>query len=76
MARPKSFLKSIEVDEAKREHKCQHIPSHQISKSERRLKLKVDRTFEHFCVDCAIKTIEADIAKLQNIKLQLTNEVT
>ncbi|WP_025849458.1 hypothetical protein [Paenibacillus ehimensis] len=74
MPRPKTFIKSIEVDEAKRAHSCQHVSSHRIQTGEKRLKLKVERTFEHFCTPCALKMIDSDIEKLQNIRTQLTQE--
>ncbi|GBK66233.1 hypothetical protein P4H94_14930 [Paenibacillus macerans] len=74
MPRPKSLVKSIEVDMAKRAHSCQHVPSHRILSGEKRLKLKVDRTYEHFCTECALKMIDSDIEKLQSIKEQITQK--
>ncbi|AEP00088.1 hypothetical protein Bcoa_0870 [Heyndrickxia coagulans 36D1] len=74
MPRSKTFIKSIKVDEAQRAHCCQHIPSHRILRGEKRLKLKVGRTYEHFCPVCALKIIEADIQRLQNIKEQLLQQ--
>jgi hypothetical protein len=72
MARPKSFVASIEMDEAQRAHNCQHNAGHRILKGERRLKLKVERTSEHFCRDCAIKFLKADVEKLEALIAQLS----
>ena len=71
MPRPKSFLKSISVDIANRKHSCQHSKSHIILKGDRRLKFKIDRANEHYCIACAIAFIESDINKLNEIKQQL-----
>lgn len=67
MPRPKSFLKTISVDQAIRSHKCKHNASHIVSNGEKRLKLKVARTHEHYCMDCAKEIIMRDIAKLNSI---------
>lgn len=71
MPRPKSFLQSLSIDIAQKRHPCQHNPKHTILKGDKRLKLKVDRTYEHFCIECAVKNIESDITKLQELKRQL-----
>lgn len=70
----KSFVKTISVDVAARAHNCQHVRSHRVRKGEKRLKLKVDRTTEHFCVVCAVKSIEEDIKKLERIRKELVSE--
>jgi hypothetical protein len=69
--RPKTLVKSISVDDAQRAHSCQHVSSHRVLKGEKRLKLKVNRTYEHFCITCALQIIEADIQKLQRIRDQV-----
>jgi len=35
------------------------------------LKVYVNRSHDHYCTECAIKLIEADIAKLQELARQL-----
>ena len=67
MPRPKSLLKSFDFDYAKKSHTCQHNRTHKINKGDKRLKLKVNRTIEYFCLDCARKIITSDIKKLNNI---------
>jgi phosphoribosylformylglycinamidine (FGAM) synthase-like amidotransferase family enzyme len=74
MPRPKSVLKRLQVDTAQRSHYCQHVRSHRILQGQKRLKLIVNRNEEHFCIDCALQIIEADIKKLQDLKEQLTSK--
>jgi hypothetical protein len=73
VAKPKSFLKRIEVDVAQRAHDCQHNPSHRLERGDKRLKLTVERTTEHFCVACALKFIALDQEKLQQIVRELVS---
>jgi hypothetical protein len=58
MAKPKSFLKSLSIDNAKRAHNCQHNSKHRIIKGDTRLGLKVERSTEYFCKECSIKFLE------------------
>jgi glutaminase len=74
MPRPKSLLKNVSIDRAGKSHNCQHVRTHRILTGEKRLKLKVDRTYEHFCKQCALNMIDADITKLQLLKEKLLNE--
>ena len=75
MAAPKTILIKISVDEAARAHDCQHNSRHRLERGHRRLKVKKDRSNEHFCVPCALAIIERDIAKLQVIAQQLRGEI-
>lgn len=74
MPRPKSLLKKLSVDVAQRSHNCQHVPSHRIQQGEKRLKVTKDRTNEHYCVLCAVESIDASIRKLQELKRELLGE--
>jgi hypothetical protein len=67
MGRRKSFLKSIEIDIAKKSHDCKHNKNHRINTGDKRLSLKVGRTHERYCVECAKESLKADIAKLEYI---------
>ena len=71
MARPKSLLPNVVVDEAKRAHNCQHNGSHRLQQGDKRLRVRLQRTHEHFCTACALAIIEGDIAKLQTLAGQL-----
>ena len=59
------------VDEAKKAHSCQHNVAHRLERGDRRLRVAVQRTHEHFCTACALDIIERDIAKLQALADQL-----
>jgi hypothetical protein len=74
MAKPKSFLKNIVVDKAMRSHCCKHNSNHKIQSGEKRLRLKTNRSHEHFCVKCAVESINADMKKLEEIKNLLLEE--
>ena len=71
MARPKSFLRNLSIDRAGRAHKCHHC-THRLQKGEKRLKVKVDRKIEHFCIKCAIKFMRMDIEKLNSLIAQIS----
>ena len=72
MPRPKSILQNATVDIAGKSHDCQHVASHRILKGDKRLKVKKNRSNEYFCIGCALKILESDICKLQELKRQLT----
>ena len=65
MAKPKTFLDSMEVDVAKKAHNCRRNSRHRIEMGDKRLSVRVGRSFDRFCRDCAVETIERDIAMLQ-----------
>jgi hypothetical protein len=69
--RPKSILRRVEVDEAKRAHNCQHNENHRLERGHRRLKVWNDRSADHYCVLCALNIINRDIAKLRALAQQL-----
>ena len=71
MAPPKSFLPRLVVDQALRAHNCQHNRAHRILQGNKRLKVVDGRTTEHFCVHCAVKFLEGDIAEMQQLTIDL-----
>jgi len=71
MPRPKSILQRIEIDHALQAHNCQHNARHRLQRGDKRLKVWSKRSPEHYCVACALRIIERDIAKLQQIAEQL-----
>ena len=73
MARPKSLLPQLSVDHAKRAHDCQHNSHHRLQRGDTRLKVKVDQTYEHFCVQCALEIINRDIEKLRALARELAS---
>ena len=69
MARPRSFVVgSLSIDHAKRAHNCQHSSKHRIVRGEPRLKVKVGRTVEHYCLACAIGFVDRDIETLRDLR--------
>ena len=71
----KSVLQNVCIDEAGKAHDCQHNNKHRLAKGDRRLRVKKDRTPEHFCAECALGIIDRDIKKLQLLAQQLRGEV-
>jgi hypothetical protein len=71
MGKLKSFIKNIEVTHARRKHCCKHNKKHIVNAGDKRLTLKVNRSYENFCIECAKISLKADIAKLQSILNQL-----
>ncbi len=74
VARPKSLILPLTVDVAQRRHGCQHDSKHDILKGDRRLRLAVGRTHEHYCVDCAKKFIAQSIERLQELDEELKRQ--
>jgi hypothetical protein len=76
MGKLKSFVKNIAITHAERKHSCKHNKNHIITAGDIRLSLKVNRSYENFCVECAKTSLRADIAKLQTIlnKLEMDGE--
>jgi hypothetical protein len=74
MGKPKSLIKNMSIDTAKVSHFCKHNGKHKILKGEKRLKLKVGRSYQHFCTVCAKNFLEIDITKLQNLLIELEKE--
>jgi len=76
---PKSLLRSpakLRVDAALNSHDCQHSSAHRIKAGDRRLKLFTDpRSPDHFCVECALKMIQSDMARLDRMAKQLRGEL-
>ena len=70
MAR-KSLVQRSEIDRARKAHDCQANARHRLEKGDLRMKVYVERSHDHYCAECALKIIEADIAKLQQMAQQL-----
>ncbi len=66
----KSLVIRVEMDEALRAHNCQRNSNHRIEQCDRRLKVRNGRSWNHYCVSCAVVILERDIAKLQALERQ------
>ena len=64
-------MQRSEIDRAQRAHNCQASAKHRLGQGDRRLKVYEDRSHVHYCAECAIKIIQADIAKLLELAQQL-----
>ena len=68
MPRIKSLILRVEIDEAQRAHNCQASATHRLVKGDKRLKVRNGRSWDHYCVSCAIVILERDIAELQTLR--------
>ena len=70
MAR-KSLVQRVLVESTKAAHDCRANKRHRLHKGDPRLKVFVGRSAVHYCQACAVKIVEHDIEKLQDIARQL-----
>jgi hypothetical protein len=63
-----SLFKHVLIDEAENAHFCRANSIHRISRGERRLALKRWHTWEHYCIPCALKILQDNIAELQRMQ--------
>jgi hypothetical protein len=69
VAKPKTLIKGMLVNQALRAHNCQHSSDHRIIKGDYRLCVKNGRNTEYFCVNCAkafLNKAKNDIVSLMN----------
>ena len=67
MPRIRSLVIFAKPDEAKKSHGCHGNAQHRIKMGEKRLKVKNDRSWNHYCLKCARRIVEGDIVKLQKL---------
>ena len=72
MAKPKSLVLKMTVDQALKRHTCKHSSKHVIAKGDLRLKIAVGRSHEHYCIDCAEKFINLALFRLQELRNEIT----
>jgi hypothetical protein len=65
----------VEIDEVQKAHTCQGNAAHHLVRGEKRLKVRKGRSWDHYCVSCAIAILERDIAELQTLqrRFELSN---
>jgi hypothetical protein len=71
VGRVRSLLDSVQFDKAGSSHNCRASRAHRIEMGERRLKVKVGRSHQHYCLECARKILAADVAKLGALVAEL-----
>lgn len=67
MARIKSIVIRVEIDQAKKSHNCQANAAHRIEAGATRLNVRNGRSWDRYCVSCAQAIIERDLARLQEL---------
>jgi len=71
MGRRRTFVSNLEIDVAQRAHNCQANRAHRITAGTSRLKVKEGRSEEHYCISCAVVSVEADLKRLQALLANL-----
>lgn len=64
----KTLLIGTKVDKAKRAHNCQANAKHRIEKGDIRLGVRNERSWDHYCLECAEKIVARDIGKLMELR--------
>jgi hypothetical protein len=64
----KSIIVPSLIDRAKKAHNCQANSRHRIRQGEVRLKVKNNRSWDHYCSACATIILSRDLEKLQNLQ--------
>jgi hypothetical protein len=72
MPRIKSLIIRVEIDKALKSHNCQGNSEHRIERGSQRLKVRNGRSWDHYCVPCAIIILGRDIAELQGVLRQFS----
>lgn len=67
----KSLLTTAMVDHAVKSHNCQASKLHRINMGDARLKIRNERSWDHYCVSCARKIIAKDRAALDALEKEL-----
>ncbi len=76
MPRIRSLLTPVEIDVAKRAHNCQANSAHRLAMGDRRLAVKNERGWDYYCMDCGLKILDRDAAKLKEILGQVANDAS
>lgn len=74
MARLKSLVKNLTVNRAVKSHNCKRNKDHRIVAGGKRLRVKEGRSSQHYCPDCALASIRADIERLRQLEQALISE--
>lgn len=72
MPRVKSLLLRVEIDEAQKAHNCQANINHRLEKGDKRLKVRNERSWDHYCASCAAQIISRDITELKTLQARFS----
>lgn len=67
----KSLVIRVEIDQAKHSHDCQANSRHRIKMGDSRLKVRNGRSWDHYCIACAVTIVQRDLGKLHHLERQL-----
>ncbi len=73
MPRIRSLLMRVEIDEAYKSHNCQANARHRIQKGHKRLKVRNGRSWDHYCVPCAVVIVDRGNAELQALQRRFSD---
>lgn len=71
----RTLISRVEVDVAQRGHNCQGNSRHRIEKGHIRLKIRNERSWDHYCVACGGAILARDAAKLARVHASLTEGI-
>ena len=74
MPRIRSLRTRAEVDVAQRAHNCQGNTRHRVERSDKRLKVRNGRSWDHYCLECARIIVRRDIGALEALARELDPE--
>jgi hypothetical protein len=60
----RSVIQPLVVDRAEKKHYCRYNKKHVINKGDKRLKIKVDMSYQTYCSSCAVQFISTGITNL------------
>lgn len=55
------------MDEAQRAHNCQGNSKHRIERGDKRLKVRKERSWDHYCLECAAVILRRDLETLKDM---------
>jgi hypothetical protein len=67
VSRIRSLLLRVEIDQAKRAHKCQANGRHNFKSGDTRLNVRNGRSWDRYCVDCARKILSVNLESLSKV---------
>jgi hypothetical protein len=69
--RIKSVVIQTKIDLAKKSHNCQANENHRIRRGDTRLNVRNGRSWDRYCVSCAVTILERDVARLQELQREV-----
>jgi hypothetical protein len=67
----KTLVITTDVDHALKAHNCQANAKHRITRGNPRLKVKNERSWDHYCLSCAVDIVARDLDKLRQLQTEL-----